>query len=255
MKIIAVANQKGGVGKTTTTVNASACLAEKGKKTLVVDSDPQGNTTSGLGIDRTKAESSIYDVLVNGLDIKEAIIHTKWDNLDVCPSNIQLSGAEIELVTAEEREFRLKNALSAVSGAYDYVFIDCPPSLGLITLNALAAADTVLIPIQCEYYALEGLSQLTSTIKQVRRSINPNLEIEGALLTMFDSRTNLSIEVVEEVKRALPKKVCTTVIPRNVRLSEAPSFGEPIVVYDTNSRGASCYRALADELIQKNEVN
>lgn len=252
MKIIAVANQKGGVGKTTTTVNASACLAEKGKRTLVVDSDPQGNTTSGLGIDRRIAQKTIYDVLVNGDDIKSSIIHTKWSKLDICPSSIQLSGAEIELVSIEQREFRLKNALKSISKDYDFVLIDCPPSLGLITLNALAAADTVLIPIQCEYYALEGLSQLTSTIKQVRRSINPSLDIEGALLTMFDSRTNLSIEVVEEVKRVLPQKVCSTIIPRNVRLSEAPSFGEPIVAYDTNSRGAMCYRALADELIQKN---
>ncbi|MDR0405334.1 MAG: AAA family ATPase [Clostridiales bacterium] len=257
MKIIAVANQKGGVGKTTTAVNASACLAERGKRTLVVDSDPQGNTSSGLGIDRKAAKKTIYDVLVNNEGIKDCITRTKWDNLDICPSSIQLSGAEIELVSVAEREFRLKNALAAVAGEYDFVLIDCPPSLGLITLNALAAANTVLIPIQCEYYALEGLSQLTATIKQVRRGINPDLEIEGALLTMFDARTNLSIEVVEEVKRALPQKVCATVIPRNVRLSEAPSFGEPIVVYDANSKGAMCYRALAAELVEKNrgEVN
>ncbi len=253
MKIIAVANQKGGVGKTTTAVNLSACLAENNKKVLVIDSDPQGNTSSGLGIDWRETQYSIYDVLIEGINIKEAIVHTKWNRLDVCPSNIQLSGAEIELVSIEGREFRLKNALSAVEKEYDFVIIDCPPSLGLITLNALAAANGVLVPIQCEYYALEGLSQLTATIKQVRRSINPNLDIEGAVLTMFDARTNLSIEVVEEVKRALPHKVCKTIIPRNVRLSEAPSFGEPIVVYDTNSRGAACYRALADEIIERSD--
>lgn len=252
LKIIAVANQKGGVGKTTTAVNLSACLAEKGLRTLVVDSDPQGNTTSGLGVDRRSIKHSIYDILVNDINMEDVIIHTKWKNLSVCPSSIHLAGAEIELVNMENREFQLKNALSIVKDKFDYVIIDCPPSLGLITINALAASDTVLIPIQCEYYALEGLSQLTATIKSVKRSINPSLEIEGALLTMFDARTNLSIEVVEEVKRALPRKVCSTIIPRNVRLSEAPSFGEPIIVYDTNSRGAMCYRGLADEIIEKN---
>ncbi len=253
MKIIAVANQKGGVGKTTTSVNASACLAEKGKRTLVIDTDPQGNTTSGLGIDKNKVKYSIYDVLINSTPIKDAITPTKWKNLDICASNIQLSGAEIELVGMERREFRLKDALSGLENSYDFVLIDCPPSLSLITLNALAAANTILIPIQCDYYALEGLSQLTSTIKQVRRSINPQLDIEGALLTMFDSRTNLSIEVVEEVKRVLPRKVCSTIIPRNVRLSEAPSFGEPIIVHDSSSKGAECYRALAQEIIDNNK--
>lgn len=253
MNIIAVANQKGGVGKTTTAVNLSACLAEKGKRVIVVDSDPQGNTTSGLGIDRRKTQYSIYDVLVDNIKMKDAIAHTKWKNLHICPSSIALSGAEIELVSMQEREFRLKNALAEIKADYDFAIIDCPPSLGLVTLNALAAAKGVLIPIQCEYYALEGLSQLTATIKQVRRSVNPELEIEGAVLTMFDARTNLSIEVVEEVKRALPQKVCKTIIPRNVRLSEAPSFGEPITAYDTNSRGAACYRALADEIIERSE--
>ena len=183
--------------------------------------------------------------------MSDAVIHTKWKNLAICPSSIHLAGAEVELVGMENREFKLKNSLLEVNDDFDYVIIDCPPSLGLITINALAAADTVLIPIQCEYYALEGLSQLTATIKSVKRSINPNIEIEGALLTMFDARTNLSIEVVEEVKRALPRKVCSTIIPRNVRLSEAPSFGEPIIVYDTHSRGAMCYRALADEIVTK----
>ncbi|OQB15264.1 MAG: Sporulation initiation inhibitor protein Soj [Firmicutes bacterium ADurb.Bin193] len=251
MKVIAVANQKGGVGKTTTAVNASACLAEKGKRVLIIDIDPQGNTTSGLGIDRKTVGFTVYDVLINGTDIKKAVVHTAWDNLDICSSSIHLAGAEIELVSVQGREFRLKNALKAVRDDYDFVIIDCPPSLGFLTLNALAAANTVLIPIQCEYYALEGLSQLTATIRSVRKSINPDLDIEGALLTMFDARTNLSIEVVEEVKRALPHKVCSTIIPRNVRLSEAPSFGEPIIAYDTNSRGAMCYRALAEELIER----
>ena len=250
MKIIAVANQKGGVGKTTTSINLSACLAELGKQTLIIDSDPQGNTSSGLGIDRKNTVVSIYDVLVNGTSMRDAITNTKWKNLDLCPSNIQLAGAEIELVSLNRREYRMKDALKTVA-EYDFVLIDCPPSLGLLTLNSLAAADTVLIPIQCEYYALEGLSQLTTTIKQVRRSINPSLDIEGAVLTMFDARTNLSIEVVEEVKRVLPKKVCRTVIPRSVRLAEAPSFGEPIITYDTHSKGANCYRELAKEIISR----
>lgn len=251
MKIIAVANQKGGVGKTTTAVNLSACLAELGKRTLIVDLDPQGNTTSGFGIDKERVSRSIYDVLINGCPLAEAIVPTKYSNLSLCASNIQLSGAEIELVTEDGREFKLKNALNAVKEQYDYAIIDCPPSLSLLTVNAFAAADSVLIPIQCEYYALEGLSQLTKTIRQVRRGINPDLELEGALLTMFDSRTNLSIEVVDEVKRALPGKVCKTIIPRNVRLSEAPSFGVPIIEHDPYSKGAQCYRELARELVEK----
>lgn len=252
MKVIAIANQKGGVGKTTTSVNLSACLAEAKKKTLVIDTDPQGNTTSGLGIEKDSVENSVYDVLVNDIPITEAIINTKWKNLDICASNIELAGAEIELVGADNREFKLKNEIEKIKDKYDYIIIDCPPSLSLLTLNAFAAANSLLIPIQCEYYALEGLSQLTKTVKQVKKGINPDLEIEGALLTMFDSRTNLSVEVVEEVKNALPKKVFKTIIPRNVRLSEAPSFGEPIIVYDTHSKGAMCYRELAKELIKKN---
>lgn len=253
MKIIAVANQKGGVGKTTTAVNLSACLAEQGKKTLVIDMDPQGNTTSGFGIDKDEVEYSIYDVLINDIPLSSAIINTKYKKLDVCPSNIHLSGAEIELVSVDKREFKLKTAFESVNEKYDYIIIDCPPSLSLLTVNAFAASNSVLIPIQCEYYALEGLSQLTQTIKIVRKGINTELDIEGVVLTMFDSRTNLSIEVVEEVKKALPHKVCKTIIPRNVRLSEAPSFGVPVIEHDTHSKGAMCYRELAKEIIKNNK--
>jgi chromosome partitioning protein len=249
-KIIAVANQKGGVGKTTTSVNLSACLAAKGQKVLIIDIDPQGNTTSGIGINKKSLKKSIYDVIINDDDMNEVIIKTAYDNLYICPSNIQLAGAEIELVAIISREYRLKNAVNSLKNEYDYIIIDCPPSLGLLTINALTCANTILVPIQCEYYALEGLSQLTNTIKQVKKYLNPDLDIEGVLLTMFDARTNLSIQVVEEVKKYFPKKVYKTVIPRNIRLSEAPSFGQPIIVYDPKSRGAECYTELADEIIE-----
>ena len=248
-KVIAIANQKGGVGKTTTAINLSSCLAVKGKKVLILDIDPQGNTTSGLGIEKTKIEKSIYDVLINGEDIKNAIYNTVVENLEICPSNIELAGAEVELVPVIARETRLKNALAHIRNDYEYVIIDCPPSLGLLTVNALTAANTILVPIQCEYYALEGLSQLMNTVKIIKKHLNPELEVEGVVLTMFDARTNLSIQVVEEVKKYFSNKVYRTIIPRNVRLSEAPSYGLPIILYDPKSRGAECYMELAQEVI------
>ncbi|MFO7612749.1 MAG: AAA family ATPase [Clostridia bacterium] len=248
-KIIAVANQKGGVGKTTTAVNLSACLAYLGKKTLLVDNDPQGNASSGLGIDKWHVEKSIYDVLINEIDIKTVIRGTMLENLYICPSNIQLAGAEIELVNQIMRESRLKNALSSIRDEYEYILVDCPPSLGLLTLNSLTAADTILVPIQCEYYALEGLAQLMNTVKLVQRHLNPSLQVEGVVLTMFDSRTNLSLQVVEDVRKYFSDKVYGTLIPRNVRLSEAPSFGLPIILYDQTSKGAESYVNLAKEVI------
>lgn len=251
-KIIAIANQKGGVGKTTTAVNLSACLGKAGKKTLIVDIDPQGNTTSGLGVDPKSLELSVYDALINDIKMKDIILKTDFENLWIVPSNINLAGAELELVMKEKREFLLKKALYEIKDYFDFILIDCPPSLGLITLNSFTATDSILIPIQCEYYALEGLSQLTNTIKMIKKSLNPSLMIEGVLLTMFDARTNLSIQVVDEVKKFFGGKVFSTIIPRNVRLSEAPSFGQPVIEYDKHSKGAECYQDLAKEVIERN---
>ncbi|MBO4941329.1 MAG: ParA family protein [Clostridia bacterium] len=251
-KVIAIANQKGGVGKTTTAVNLSACLGQKGKKTLLIDIDPQGNSTSGLGVDPRKIEKSIYDCLINDVPMREVLVDTGFEGLWVCPSNINLAGAELELVAKENREYVLKNAISEIKEDFDFIFIDCPPSLGLITLNSFTAADSILVPIQCEYYALEGLGQLTNTIKMIKKKLNPELSLEGVLLTMFDARTNLSIQVVDEVKKFFKGKVYASIIPRNVRLSEAPSFGQPIIQYDRHSKGAACYMDLADEVIENN---
>ncbi|MED1202712.1 ParA family protein [Heyndrickxia acidicola] len=247
-KILAIANQKGGVGKTTTSVNLGACLAYIGKKVLIVDTDPQGNATSGAGIDKGDVQQCIYDVLVDDVDIKEVIKATAVEGLHSVPATIQLAGAEIELVPTISREVRLKRALASVKDEYDYIIIDCPPSLGLLTLNALTASDAVLIPVQCEYYALEGLSQLLSTVRLVQKHLNHDLTIEGVLLTMLDARTNLGIQVIEEVKKYFQNKVYRTIIPRNVRLSEAPSHGQPIIIYDPKSRGAEVYLDLAKEV-------
>lgn len=252
-KIIAIANQKGGVGKTTTAVNLSTIFAKKGKKTLMVDADPQGNATSGLGINK-EVELSTYDILINDTKMKEATIDTEIKNLEICPSTINLAGAEVELVSAENREFKLKEKLDEIKEDYDYIIIDCPPSLGLITLNSFTASDSVLIPVQCEFYALEGLGQLINTINIVKKVMNKKLEIEGAVLTMYDARTNLSNQVVKEVKDYFEDKVYKTVIPRNVKLSEAPSFGMPITVYDPRSKGSKCYEKLAKEILKANEL-
>lgn len=252
-KVIAVTNQKGGVGKTTTAINLSASLAAKGRRVLTLDIDPQGNTTSGLGVDKDTVEASIYDALIAGRPIEETIHLTKQDGLQLIPSNIQLAGAEVEMVGMMAREYILKRALENLRDMYDYLFIDCPPSLGLLTLNALTAADKVLVPIQCEYFALEGLSQLMNTVQLVKRNLNPNLEVEGVVLTMLDGRTNLGIQVVDEVKRHFRDKVYRTIIPRNIRLGEAPSYGLPINLYDPKCTGAEAYSELADEVIEANE--
>ena len=248
-RIIAVVNQKGGVGKTTTTVNLTAALAALGKKVLLCDFDPQANATSGMGVDKNTASPNVYDVLINGADPKRGVVSTRYG--DVLPSNKALAGAGIEMIGIEGREKLLKTALDALSPGYDFILIDCPPSLELLTVNALCAAQTLLVPVQCEYYALEGLSDLLATVRIVKRGLNPKLGLEGVLLTMFDSRTNLSLQVAQEVKRHFPGQVFATVIPRNVRLSEAPSHGKPISAYDPYSRGAEAYAALAEEVAGK----
>ena len=251
-KTIAVVNQKGGVGKTTSAVNLAATVAAKGYKVLLLDIDPQGNATSGLGINKRETKISAYDVIINAVPMEKAMIRTKFKNLWLVPSSMNLAGAELELVDMSHREAKLKNSIALVKEAFDFIFMDCPPSLGLITLNGLCAADTVFVPIQCEYYALEGLSQLMSTIRQVKRLYNPMIDMEGVLLTMFDGRLNLTHQVVEELKRFFPRKVYSTVIPRNVKLSEAPSFGLPILYYDKKSKGAEAYMDLADEFLKMN---
>lgn len=252
-RIIAVANQKGGVGKTTTTINLGASLAHAGKKVLLVDSDAQGNATSGLGISKGEVEEDIYDVLINETPARDVILPSSRENMDIIPASIQLAGAEVELSGCERREMRLKNALDPVRDQYDYILIDCPPSLGHLTINAFTASDSVLIPVQCEYYALEGLSQLLNTVRLVQKHFNTNLKIEGVLLTMLDRRTNLGYEVVEEVKKYFHEKVYETIIPRNVRLSEAPSYGLSIIDYDAQSIGAQTYQDLAKEVLVENE--
>lgn len=249
-KTIAVVNQKGGVGKTTTAVNVSTILAKKGKKVLLIDADPQGNATSGLGIDKS-AEKSVYDVIINDVDFDEAIIQSPVKNLFVCPSNINLAGAEVELVPMMSRESKLKQKIEKIENDFHYIIIDCPPSLGLLTLNAFTAANSLLIPIQCEYYALEGVGQLMNTINLVKKQLNKNLYIEGVVLTMNDARTNLSNQVIQEVKTFFKDNVYKTIIPRNVKLSEAPSFGMPITVYAPKSKGARCYEKLTNEIIKK----
>ena len=251
-KTIAVVNKKGGVGKTTSTVNLAACIAAKGFRVLLADIDPQGNATSGLGINKRELKISSYDVLVNSMQIEKVMVKTEFDNLWVLPSSMNLAGAELELVDMNRRESKLKNAIALVKDSFDFIFLDCPPSLGLLTLNGLCAADTVLVPIQCEYYALEGLSQLMATIRQIKRLYNPLIDMEGVLLTMYDGRLNLTHQVVDELKRFFPRKVYTTVIPRNVKLSEAPSYGLPINYYDKTSKGALAYDALSDEFLKLN---
>ncbi|MBQ5951529.1 MAG: ParA family protein [Lachnospiraceae bacterium] len=252
-RIIAIANQKGGVGKTTTAINLSACLAEAGKHVLVLDMDPQGNTTSGLGVDKDAPGGTLYDVLIGERELADVIVKEALPGLDLAPSNVDLSGAEIELIGIEMKEFLLKRQVDRLRDNYDFVIIDCPPSLSVLTINSMTTADAVLVPIQCEYYALEGLSQLIHTVQLVRKRLNPRLEIDGVVFTMFDARTNLSMQVVENVKNNLNARVYRTIIPRNVRLAEAPSHGLPIHLYDPRSTGAEAYRALAAEMIGRKE--
>lgn len=251
-RIIAIANQKGGVGKSTTAINLAACLAEKEQKVLIVDIDPQGNATSGLGVSKDDVENTIYQVMLGTISADDAIQKDVFDNLDVLPSNVNLAGAEIELIDVENREYILKNILYGIKDRYDYIVLDCPPSLSMLTVNAMTAADTVLVPIQCEYYALEGLTQLIHTINLVKRKLNPELELEGVVFTMYDARTNLSLQVVENVKENLGQNIYKTIIPRNVRLAEAPSHGLPINIYDSKSAGAESYRLLAEEVMNQN---
>lgn len=252
-RTIVIANQKGGVGKTTTTINLSASLASLGKKVLVIDMDPQGNTTSGFGVEKDLVENTVYELLLGECTLEECLQAEVFENLSVLPSNVNLAGAEIELIGVDEKEYLLKKALSPVKEQYDFIIIDCPPSLNLLTINALTAANTVLVPIQCEYYALEGLSQVLKTVGLVQKKLNPDLEVEGVVFTMYDSRTNLSLEVVENVKAHLNENIYKTIIPRNVRLAEAPSYGMPINMYDSRSTGAENYRLLAAEVISRGE--
>lgn len=253
-RIIAIANQKGGVGKTTTSINLSACIAAKGKKVLVIDIDPQGNTTSGYGIEKNELDNTIYELILGDCSIEDCILKEIFPNISILPSNVNLAAAEIELIGVEKKEYILKNEVDWVKDRYDFIIIDCPPSLSLLTVNALTAADTVLVPIQCEYYALEGLNQIIQTVELVKKKLNPKLELEGVVFTMYDARTNLSLEVVESVKTHLNRKIYKTIIPRNVRLAEAPSHGMPINIYDTRSTGAESYRMLAAEVISRGEL-